>query len=452
MGTKGVKVEQTVEERLQQALDRATGRAEMADVYFVSRTGTPVEFENNRLKSINTAEHAGAAVRVVVGGRVGLSTTTKLESLDETVDNAIATAAFGGPAEFDMPGPDELPADPETFDATVTEFPVERMVDLGERALAPIRELMPEIQAFAGLDCEQGRILLINSNGYRGEYRSTGFGFWVGGELVEGENMLWAYDGFTRGNLGDVEGDAARYTKRVVDLFRLGRENVPMRAGRYPVLFSPRAMSDLLRPLVARLDGKAVEKGISPWKEKLGRQVSGPKVTIIDDGTLPFGPHTAPFDGEGTACRLTPMVTEGRLEAYYLDRRTARKLGLTPTGNGLRGLGSLPSPSPTNLILEGGNREHRELLAGIREGVWIESVMGAWAGNPYTGEVQGNISLGFLVRNGEPVGRIKNCLFAANAFDAFRDRLAELSSDQDWSGSQLLPYALFEDIAISTKG
>ncbi len=448
-----VGTEQVLEERLQQLLERAAARSELADVYCVSRTGTPVEFENNRMKSINTSEHAGVAVRVVVNGRVGFSVTTNLDTPEEALEYALAGAPHGGPAEFDLPGPDALlPARPETYDPAVPRFPLEEMVALGERLLAPLREYEPQIQAFAGVAREEERVLLLTSRGFRGEYRSTGFGLWVGGELVEGENMLWAYDGITRGNLGDPEADVRRYTERVVELFRLGRRNVPFKGGTYPVLLSPRAMSDLLRPLVASLDGKAVEKGYSPWKDDLGQTVSGPKVTLVDDGTLPFGPHTAPFDGEGTPCRQTPLLVEGRLETFYLDRGTARKLGLAPTGNGLRGLGSLPAPSPTNLILQGGARPHRVILAEMREGVYIESLMGAWAGNPYSGEVQGNISLGYLVRDGEPVGRIKNCVFAANAFNAFRDQLVELSQDQEWTGAELLPYALFEGMHISTDG
>lgn len=445
--------EGALEERLERLLRRAAERSELAEVYCLSRTGTPVEFEHNRLKSISTAEHAGVAVRVVVGGRVGFSTTTNLDALDEALEYALANAAHGGPADFDLPGPDALlPTRPETYDPAVPRYPLERMLALGERLLAPIRAHNPQILAFAGVDREEGRVLLLNSRGFRGEYRATGFGLWVGGELVEGENMVWAYDGVTRGNLGDPEADADRFSAGVVELFRLARTNVPFRGGAYPVLLGPHALSDLLRPLVASLDGKAVEKGFSPWAGKLGQQVSGPRVTLVDDGTLPFAPNTAPFDGEGTPCRQTPLLVEGRLETYYLDRRTAARLGLAPTGNGLRSLGSQPAPAPTNLILQGGRRHHREILADLREGVYIESLLGAWAGNPYAGEVQGNVSLGFLVRDGRPVGRIKNCLLAANAFDAFAHRLAELSSDARWVGAELLPYALFEGIPISAEG
>lgn len=438
--------------RLEYLLDKAARRSELAEVYCVSRSGTPVEFENNRLKTISTAEHAGVALRVVVDGRVGFSTTTKLDAMDDILEYAVASARYGGPAEFDLPGPAEGPSQmPAVHDPAVSRLPVEEMVSLGESMLEPICAYDPQIQAFAGVDREEGEILLLNSRGFRGSYRSTGFSLWVGGELVEGENMLWVYDGIGRGNLGDPRAEAARLTARAVELFRAGRRNVPFRSGRYQVIFSPRALSDLLRPLVASMDGKAVEKGFSPWKDRLGEEVASDRVTIVDDGTLPFAPHSAPFDGEGTPCQRTPLITAGRLENFYLDRRTARKLGRAPTGNGLRGLGTLPSPAPTNLVLQGGSRSYRDMLAGLKEGVLIESLMGAWAGNPYSGEVQGNISLGLLVRDGEPVGRIKDCLFAANAFTAFRDQLVELSREQEWVGAELLTYALFDGIAISAR-
>lgn len=437
---------------LDQLLDRASRQSEMAEVFLVTRTGTPVEYENNRLKTISTAEHAGVALRLVVEGRVGFATTTKMDGLDEVLDFALASARYGGPAEFDLPGAEELATGKAlTYDPAVTELTVEEMARLGESLLDPVRKHDPAIQAFAGVDREESTLRLANSNGFAGEYSSTGFSLWTGGELVEGENMIWVYEAQGRGNLGNPAADVEKLTARVVNHLTLARRNVPFRNGTYPVIFSPRALTDLLRPLVASLDGKAVEKGFSPWRNRIGQQVAGPDLTLVDDGTIPYGPRSGPFDGEGTPTQRTPLLTNGVLENYYLDRRTARKLGLKPTGNGLRGLGSLPSPSPTNLILRGGDRPYREILAGIREGVLVENLLGAWAGNPYAGEVSGNISLGYLVRDGEPVGRIKNCLFACNAFTVFGKQLVALSQEQEWVGAELLPYALFEGISISTQ-
>ncbi len=443
------------EERLGYLLDRAAARAELAEVYGVVSSSLPVEFENNRLKSLSLARHRGAALRVVAGGRLGFAASTSLEKpdLDGLVEDACRLAALGTdePADLDLPSA-VSPSPVPVRDNAVTALPPEDMLALGEEAVAALRRVHPDLQAFAGVEREESTVCLLNSRGARATYTGTGFAFWAGGELVEGENMLWAYDGLARANLGDAAGDARRLTERVASLLAEGRRNVPAVSGPTAVLFSPRALVDLLRPLLASLDGRAVERGLSPWKDRLGREVASSLLTLTDDATLPHGPRSAPFDGEGTPTRPTVLLEGGVLRSYYLDRRTARRLGLEPTGHGFRTLGSPPAPSLTNVTVAPGDRPWRELLREMGDGLYVEGLLGAWAGNPYAGEVQGNVSLGFLVRGGEPVGRVKNCVFAANAFAAFGSQLAALSAEREWAGHHLLPYALFEGIAVHAAG
>ncbi len=437
--------------RLQETIERARNRCDFMEIYYVSRGNTPIEFENNRLKSINTSDNEGMAIRVVVDGKLGFSTTTRLDSIDEAVEYALASAAYGGAAELNPVDGSIEKTEVKVYDENVPGLAMETMLEMGESLLDPIRSHDASIQAFAGVEKEEGRVLLINSNGYLGEYRATGFGFYAGGELVEGDNMLWAYDSVGRCNLGDVEGEILDLARNVVNQFALGRKNVPFTSGRYTVVFAPRALADLLRPIVACLDGKAVDKGLSPWRYRLGEQILSASVNLMDDATIPFGPGSYPFDGEGTPGQQTPLVVSGSPQNFYLDRRTALRLGRKPTGNGQRSLTSPPGPSPSNLILQGGYRSIRDIQAEIKEGVLVENLMGAWAGNPYSGEVTGNISLGYLIKDGQPAGRIKNCLVAANAFEAFSTQLAALSSEQNWVGSQLLPYGVFEGISVNTQ-
>lgn len=432
-------------------IDRSKGKCDWAEVYYISRSTTPVEFENNRLKRINTTDHEGVAIRVVVNGRMGFSTTTRLDALQEVFEYALAGAAYGDPAGFEPPDGSVLGTDVQVHDPQVPALPVERMVEMGQTLLDPIHRHDPAIQAFSGVEKEEGKVIIRNTKGFHGEYRATGFSIWAGGELVEGDNMLWVYDSQGRCNLGDVETDILNMARDIVRHFEMGRTNVPLRTGRYPVIFSPRALTDLLRPILASLDGKAVEKGLSPWRECLGQVTVSPLITLEDDATLPYAPHTFPFDGEGTPSQRTPLITAGTVTNFYLDRRTAARLGRNPTGNGLRGLTYPPTPAPTNVILTPGNEPLVNLMSSLKEGVFIESLMGAWAGNPYSGEVSGNISLGYLIENGQPKGRIKDCLFAANAFQAFKDQIIALSQERKWVGAELLPYALFDGISISTR-
>ncbi len=428
------------------------GRAEAAEVFALSRESLPLEWEAGKLKKARSEATSGLAVRVKKGGRVGFCATTDPSRVGEAVERALELAGLSDPYRGEWPER-HLPSKEEGFfDPQVASLPLEKMVSTGEEFLEPIRQVHPQVKAFGGVTREVEEVWLLNSRGFEGHYVASSFAFWGGGELVEGDNMLSAYDGLERRNLGRPEEEARQRGEKVAEMIARGRKNVPFSGGKMTVLFSPRALLHLLRPLVAALDGKAVEKGLSPWKDRRGEKVASPLLTLVDDGLHPFAPASSPFDGEGTPSRRNYLLERGVLYSFYHDLHTARVLGMEPTGNGMRGLFSPPRPAPRNLLLEGGEKKAETLLSSLEEGLLVEQLMGAWAGNPYRGEVSGNVSLGFYVRGGEIQGRVKNTVFALHAFDAFREQLLELSSDREWVGSALLPYALFASVPLSARG
>ncbi|NLG83881.1 MAG: hypothetical protein GX493_04570 [Firmicutes bacterium] len=63
-----------------------------------------------------------------------------------------------------------------------------------------------------------------------------------------------------------------------------------------------------------------------------------------------------------------------------------------------------------------------------------------------------NIVLGFLVRHGEIVGRIKNTMLAVDVFALFRgEGLLALSKEtEEVTGSMVLPFVLAEEIDLMT--
>ena len=106
------------------------------------------------------------------------------------------------------------------------------------------------------------------------------------------------------------------------------------------------------------------------------------------------------------------------------DLETAKQLGTKSTGNG-----SGRGPEPHRVILLPGDRSLEGLIAGIDLGVIIFSTMGAWTGNPFSGNVSGTIALGLKIVNGEIAGRVKNCMFSMNSFKHFKDHLIGFSKE-----------------------
>ncbi|MCH8200126.1 MAG: TldD/PmbA family protein, partial [Chloroflexi bacterium] len=97
-------------------LDRASRDADEVEVYFVQSQSTPVGFEANALKEVDSSESAAVAVRVIKDGRVGFSSTSDLSDIDGVVEAALETAPFGAEAAFDFPGPGDYP-DVPVYDA-----------------------------------------------------------------------------------------------------------------------------------------------------------------------------------------------------------------------------------------------------------------------------------------------------------------------------------------------
>src|SRR5262249_38510960 len=125
--------------------------------------------------------------------------------------------------------------------------------------------------------------------------------------------------------------EAARRTLR-----RIGARKVA--STRVPVVLDPLIASSILDNIFDAVNGGAIYRQASFLAGKLGEKVAGANITVADDGTMPGGFGTTPFDGEGVPTRRTLVIENGVLKSYLLNTYTARKLGLDTTGNASRGL------------------------------------------------------------------------------------------------------------------
>jgi len=187
-------------------------------------------------------------------------------------------------------------------------------------------------------------------------------------------------------------------------------------------------------------------RGISPFKDRIGEEIFAPSFSLVEDGTLDDGLGSQLYDDQGVACRRTPLIERGILREYLLDLESAHRLGRKPTGTG-----TASGSRPNNLLVTPGEKSWEELLKGMKRGIVIDQTMGSWAGNPYTGTVTGNVSLGFLVINGEKVGRVKDCMFSLNVFGHLKSNLLGLSRETKNTGQAILPYCLIGGVSIATR-
>jgi len=91
------------------------------------------------------------------------------------------------------------------------------------------------------------------------------------------------------------------------------------------------------------------------------------------------------------------------------------------------------------------------MLANIRDGLVVEQLMGASQGNVLGGDFSGNVLLGYAVRNGELVGRVKDTMVSGNIYDALKEVAAIGREGKGLGGRLRAPHICCPRLAVSTK-
>lgn len=154
------------------------------------------------------------------------------------------------------------------------------------------------------------------------------------------------------------------------------------------------------------LEAAAVALGQSQFVGKLGQQIANPKVTAIDDGTIPNGWGSINIDDEGTPARKNILIEKGVLKTYMIDKLNGRRMGMDSTGSSRRqSYMFAPVSRMTNTYIAAGEDRDEDIIASIEYGLYAK-VMGGGSVNPITGQFNFAVNEGYIVRNGkicEPV-------------------------------------------------
>lgn len=434
---------------IEEVLEKAAKVAQQAEVFYLEAESTPIGFENNRLKHLQSRQTRGLALRIVREGKIGFASTTGLRESASLVEAAMEAAPFGPQAYFQLPGPTAY-ASVELFDPTVETVPLERMIDLGQTLIDRARAHTPDLVCQAGVSKDTLRLQILNSNGAEAVYRKSVFSLGLEGLLVRDTDMLFVGDG--ESSCQPVL-DPAPIVERTLRQLELARETAAISTGEYPVVFTPHGVGGvLLPPILVALSGKTVLQGASPLGGRLGQQVFDPQITLTDDATIPYCPGSSPCDGEGVPTRPIKLLDRGMVGQFLYDLQTAGMAGAQSTGSGRRSLESSPSPSPSNLVVDGGQVSFQDMVAEMREGLVVEYLMGAGQGNVLAGEFSGNVLLGYKVEAGKLVGRVKDTMVSGNVYQALKGGIA-LGNDGRWVGGSLwTPSIYVSKLAVSSKG
>jgi len=437
-------------ERLEEVLRSARKEAEQAEVFSVSSRATPIQFEANELKQVQTKESSSTALRIFREGRIGFATASGGGDVGALVDMAVETSQFGGPTGFQFPYHQDY-SDVSTFDPEVQEIAMERMIETGRELIARIRGHTPDILCDVHITRGTSSISFINSQGGEGKYDKSFFSLSLEGILVHDTDMLFVGDSESscRPDFVGIDGLA----DRIIWQLEMAKKKAAVSTKPLPVIFTPIGVaSALLSPLMLAFNGKSVLEGASPLKDKLGEQVFDKRLSLWDDATIAYGVGSYPFDDEGVSGGRLPLVSNGVVMNFLYDLQTASLAGTKSTGNGQRAGGGFPRPDISSLILSGGDVPFQSMVDDIKEGLIVEQLMGADQGNILGGDFGGNVLLGYKVENGEIVGRVKDTMIAGNVYQVLKELLG-IGKETRWVGGILqTPHLCCSGVSASTKG
>lgn len=422
--------------------------AEQAEVFSVQTEETPVRFEANRLKEINSRRSSGVALRVIVNGRIGFASSTRPDDVEELVAAALETSPFGPEAKFDFPSNGVI-APIDVFDPAVESLAVDEMIEAGQLLIDAVRRAEPELLCDASVRRAASNVSIANSNGGQFSYRGTMYSAWLHGTLIRGTDMLFVGDGDAscRAKL-----DLKVAEQSIVRQLEHSRRTARVRTAEMPVIFTPIGVAEALAPaLTIAFSGRMIHQGQSPLMGCLGKEMYDSRVSIWDDATQAYRPGSRPFDDEGVPSRRVPLIEKGIVRSFLYDLQTAGLAKAESTGSAERSLATQPLISTTCLMIDTGDMMFEEMVRGVKEGLVVEELMGAGQGNMMGGDFSGNVLLGYKIENGEIVGRVKDTIVAGNVHEALM-RLVAIGSESRWVGGSLFTPALwFESLSVSSK-
>lgn len=283
----------------------------------------------------------------------------------------------------------------------------------------------------ASVDSREGLGVYANSHGFVGHRRSTDHSLScaviakAGEKMQNGHHYTSARDASQLLSPEIVGAEAGRRAAA-----RLGAKTLSTRTA--PILFTPEVARGLIGQFLSAINGAALYRKASFLLDKVGTAVFAPHVHIHQRPHLAGAAGSGWYDAEGVAAQERTLIDAGTLTGYLLGSYSARRLGLSTTGN---------AGGAFNIVVDAGAQGHEALRRDMGTGLVVTGMMGQGA-NLVTGDYSRGAE-GFWVERGEIMHPVEEITIAGNLTEMFRT-LAAVGSDVDTRGlvrcgSLLLP-------------
>lgn len=394
---------------------------EEIEIYAQTRLNNTVKVFDGELSNYNSSDIFGMSIRGLYNGKMCNVYLESLEEKDvkEMLEQLIldAKSLTSKEEEHVYPGGckymevSEIEADFDKYSLTEK---VEMLKKLSSDALNK-SELIKKI-GYCQYSEASGNIKIINSLGLNLSRNFSYMSTVLGTVASDGEKTTVGYAFDASKKFKELDLDRILEESTTSALSSLGAETIE--SGEYPVVLSKEVASDILTAFTSIFSGESALRKLTILTDKIGQDVFGKNITIVDDPFSPYALNKFPFDDEGVPCMTKEIVKDGKFLMFMHSLKTAAAFNTTSTGNGFKAkVSSNVKPEPSNLYLVGQNHTEAELIESVDYGIYVTEVNGLHAGlNPISGAFNVQAS-GFLIEKGQKTKPITLFVISGNFFE-----------------------------------
>lgn len=418
---------------------------------------TEVRVYEGDVEHFVSAQSEGVGIRIIGEGRTGFAYAATLDesAIAEVLDEARDNVRFGTIDEFAaLAEPDGVAVTEQSlWNEGLADYPTDDKIDLAKKLEKLASGADPRVRVDDSNYADAwGESAVATTTGIRQSGRENGCYVSVSTLADEGSGddaETQTGFGFSVGrspddfDLDKAARDAADRATRL-----LGATQPP--SGRVTVVLDPFVTAQFLAVISSTLNGEAVVKGRSLFRDRLGESVASGVVTLVDDPTNPLAYTATDVDGEGLAARRNVLIEGGVLRRFVHNSYSARRADTVSTGNATRGgFAGTPGVGCLALSLVPGERGQDELISGVDDGLLVQSVQGLHSGvNPISGDFSTGAA-GLLISDGTLGAPVREITIASTLQRMLQD-ITEVGSDIDWLPMSAAGMSLvIEDITMS---
>ncbi|MCF0258564.1 MAG: TldD/PmbA family protein [Erysipelotrichaceae bacterium] len=412
------------QKQLEELLTRAmASKADFAEIFEEETQSEGISLVNEDVQDVSRSVIAGAGIRLYKGlesvyGYTNDMSTEALNALVDDLRDAMGKTEEGKTVELKETAVQSV----HSISADPFEHPLEEKVDLVLRAVRAAREADEKIvKVTASLSAKRQDVQIANSDG----------------RLVRDRRMYirMPVSAFAQDEKSMQNGTASPGAQKGLEFYysdkmpeEIGREAArmalvllkakPAPSGEMPVIIDNGFGGVIFHEACGHsLEATGVAKGMSVFAGKKGQQIASPKVTAIDDGTIPNAWGSQNIDDEGNPQRKRVLIKDGILNEYMIDQLNARRMKEPSSGSGRRESYKYePTSRMSNTFIAPGTDKKEDMFKDIKFGLYCKT-MGGGSVNPNTGEFNFGVKEAYLIEDGKITDPVQGAMLIGSGKD-----------------------------------